>query len=285
MNFNKQRRNFTFSRPSVERSVSPRERSASPRSSSPAPSLSTIAKEVKWSNKFRLSFAPTPKPIVNDVHSSGHSSLATVNNGVNETILDNTNPFLSRSPTLAELSKGPFVKTPSPKVAPVAMSDFLSRESEILGGEFAKAAPSLGGDEIDFDRAASAFPDISLDGTGDIPTPVVPALSRGATQVDDFGFDDFTSAPPVRDVKITGGDEIDRFEDQFPDLDGGAHVEVSRALLRLFEYSSTTQRHIRLSSSNLRLVHKHHLLLARNHLLLTPRLSSINLCPTKTSPR
>lgn len=51
------------------------------------------------------------------------------------------------------------------------MSDFLSRESDILGGEFSSSGSYPADGDIDFDRAASAFPDISLDGSGDLPTP------------------------------------------------------------------------------------------------------------------
>lgn len=101
--------------------------------------------------------------------------------------------------------------------------DFLSRESELLGGEFSvpsntgdSFATAAGGEEIDFDRAASAFPDISLD--GDIPEvaapPAAAAPSRG------FSFDDFE--PPrerATDVKVTGDDEIEKFESDFPELD------------------------------------------------------------------
>jgi len=81
---------------------------------------------------------------------------------------------------------------------------------------------SSGNDEIDFDRAASAFPDISLDGTDDIPvisnvtSPVAPVPSSSG-----FSFDDFDSAPTpaAPPVKVTGDDEIDKFESEFPDID------------------------------------------------------------------
>lgn len=96
------------------------------------------------------------------------------------------------------------------------MTDFLSRESELLGGQFSS------GDDIDFDRAASAFPDISLDGSSDIPTPTLggaPALSQ-QTSTSSYGdFDDFATPPPHADVKVTGDDEIEQFESQFPDID------------------------------------------------------------------
>jgi hypothetical protein len=80
-----------------------------------------------------------------------------------------------------------------------------------------------GADEIDFDRAASAFPDISLDGEGDIPipsqAPPVVAKSGGSG----FSFDDFDSPLTYKDtvVKVTGDDEIGKFESDFPDIDVG----------------------------------------------------------------
>lgn len=78
-------------------------------------------------------------------------------------------------------------------------------------------------DDFDFDRAASAFPDISLDGEGDIPSfPAVSAPAPPST----FSFDNFDS-PPRYDVKVTGDDEIEKFEDQFPELDTG-HVRPFR---------------------------------------------------------
>ena len=86
-------------------------------------------------------------------------------------------------------------------------------------------ADLFGGDEIDFDRAASAFPDISLDGDGDIPfsgapstQPVAPSNNTG------FSFDAFDALPPVpktTTVKVTGDDEIEKFESEFPEIDVG----------------------------------------------------------------
>ncbi|KAG9312174.1 clathrin light chain-domain-containing protein [Chiua virens] len=78
-------------------------------------------------------------------------------------------------------------------------------------------------DDFDFDRAASAFPDISLAGEGDVPTfqtPPAPAPPAA------FSFDSFDSPPrqTFSDVKVTGDDEIDKFEDQFPELDVGQTV-------------------------------------------------------------
>jgi len=77
-----------------------------------------------------------------------------------------------------------------------------------------------GADEIDFDRAASAFPDISLDGDGDIPIPSqVPPLATKSGGAG-FSFDDFDSLPTHKDttVKVTGDDEIEKFETDFPDI-------------------------------------------------------------------
>jgi hypothetical protein len=113
------------------------------------------------------------------------------------------------------------------------MSDFPD-----LGSEFATAPSSAVGD-IDFDRAASAFPDISLDGDGDfnafssstVSAAGAASISRG------FSFDDFGS-PPVPDVKVTGDDEIDKFEDQFPELDVPG-PQVSVIFLLLFLLSSS----------------------------------------------
>ncbi|KAF8549171.1 hypothetical protein OG21DRAFT_1448222 [Imleria badia] len=78
-------------------------------------------------------------------------------------------------------------------------------------------------DDFDFDRAASAFPDISLDGAGDVPTfATAPAPAPPSA----FSFDDFGSPPrqTFQDVKVTGDDDIEKFEDQFPELDVGHTV-------------------------------------------------------------
>jgi hypothetical protein len=90
------------------------------------------------------------------------------------------------------------------------MSDYL--QDDILGG--------TGGD-FDFDRAAEAFPDISLDGEGDFSLPSKPSAATRNTS--GFSFDDFGSPPRERaaDVKVTGDDEIDKFENEFPDIDIG----------------------------------------------------------------
>ncbi|TFY79602.1 hypothetical protein EWM64_g4411 [Hericium alpestre] len=86
-----------------------------------------------------------------------------------------------------------------------------------------------GGDDIDFERAASAFPDISLDGEGDIPSlpTAAPPIIPEATGVP-FNLDALTSPPPMRDVKITGDDDgvIEKFENEFPDIDLPAEPPV-----------------------------------------------------------
>ncbi|KAK7690142.1 hypothetical protein QCA50_006791 [Cerrena zonata] len=105
------------------------------------------------------------------------------------------------------------------------MDDFLARENDVLGDEFATPTATggsfatAGGGDIDFDSAAAAFPDISLDGSGDIPPPI--SLSNSTATSGGFSFDDFSSAPSDRsaDVKVTGDDEIMKFENEFPEID------------------------------------------------------------------
>jgi hypothetical protein len=76
------------------------------------------------------------------------------------------------------------------------------------------------GEEIDFDAAASQFPDISLDGLGDIPSlpTQAPPISQSSSG---FTFDDFNTPldKPETIVKVTGDDEIEKFENEFPELD------------------------------------------------------------------
>jgi len=104
--------------------------------------------------------------------------------------------------------------TPFPKLKFIddvdqgSMADFLS-------------GLSSSNDDIDFDRAVSAFPDISLDGSGDIPTPTLggaPVISHQTSTSSYTDFDDFVTPPPHNDVKVTGDDEIEQFESQFPDI-------------------------------------------------------------------
>ena len=110
------------------------------------------------------------------------------------------------------------------------MSDFLSRESDILGNEFSTSLHrSTGDDDIDFDRAASAFPDIDID-SGDFiqgsqpPPPIVAARTSNG-----FSFDNFGSPPPSQktEVKVTGDDDFNAFESEFPEIEIGAG-QVSR---------------------------------------------------------
>jgi len=107
------------------------------------------------------------------------------------------------------------------------MSDFLSREADILGGEFSTSMHgNASADDIDFDRAASAFPDINVD-SGDFISSQPPIVA-GRTS-NGFSFDDFES-PPFQQhkdtqVKATGDDDLDKFENEFPDINAG---QVSR---------------------------------------------------------
>lgn len=105
--------------------------------------------------------------------------------------------------------------------------DFLARESELLGDDFSiptntggSFATATGGEEIDFDAAASAFPDISLDGDfPSLPETAAPPAA-GSALSGGFSFDDFE--PPrerTTEVKVTGDDEIDKFESEFPEID------------------------------------------------------------------
>jgi len=107
------------------------------------------------------------------------------------------------------------------------MSDFLSREANILGGEFSTSLQgTTTNDDIDFDRAASAFPDIDID-SGDFvqssqPPPIVATRTSNA-----FSFDDFESTPFQQkntQVKVTGDDDFDTFETEFPEIDAGQHL-------------------------------------------------------------
>lgn len=82
-------------------------------------------------------------------------------------------------------------------------------------------ADLLGGNNIDeFERAANAFPDISLDGFGDLPSaPAANQISNSNSA--GFSFDDFDTplAPSGRPVRVTGDDELEKFENEFPDIE------------------------------------------------------------------
>jgi len=98
--------------------------------------------------------------------------------------------------------------------------DFLAREAAILGSDFDSAfsGGGSGGGELDFDRAVTAFPDLDLD--GDVPAPPVASSQNFSASSDGFDFD-FDKPAPV--VKVTGDDELDAFENQFPEL-GDSYV-------------------------------------------------------------
>jgi hypothetical protein len=70
--------------------------------------------------------------------------------------------------------------------------------------------------EFDFDRAASAFPDID-DFGGDAPIPAPAPTQNGASFANDFDFDgpaQFNSS-----MKVTEPDELDKFTTDFPELE------------------------------------------------------------------
>lgn len=74
-------------------------------------------------------------------------------------------------------------------------------------------------DDIDFERAASAFPDISLDGSGDIPTLATQnSTTSFKSNGSGFSFDDF-DAPAPTNVKVTGDDELEKFTSSFPEIE------------------------------------------------------------------
>jgi len=103
--------------------------------------------------------------------------------------------------------------------------------SNLFGDDFSSFTSSKDAEEIDFEFAASAFPDISLDGSSDVLTlPTAPSMA-GSTSMSGFSFDDFDpvpNQPAGHAVKVTGNDEIEKFESEFPDIEVPA---VSRFLL------------------------------------------------------
>lgn len=75
--------------------------------------------------------------------------------------------------------------------------------------------------DIDFDRAASAFPDISLDGENDFASFATPSHAPAAP-AGPFDLDAFGGPTPTREVRVTGhdaDDEIGKFESEFPELE------------------------------------------------------------------
>lgn len=125
-------------------------------------------------------------------------------------------------------------------------------------------------DEIDFDRAVSAFPDISLDGSTDIPTfDVAPSFTGGGQinrSTSGFSFDDFDTAPSSA-VKVTGDDVIEKFENEFPDISVPDQVSCF-----FFPFSNfgTSQELNRFLYSRLLLLRRLHLNLNRRHCPLLP---------------
>lgn len=106
--------------------------------------------------------------------------------------------------------------------------DFLAREAAVLGDSF--VMPTGGGDsgEYDFENAASAFPD--LDGDGDVPIPEPSRMKSTQGQQDGFDMDfGGYSRPAPTEVKVTGDDDLDQFDSQFPDI-GGVSPCLSRVV-------------------------------------------------------
>ncbi len=99
------------------------------------------------------------------------------------------------------------------------MSYFLSREAELLGGDFVPSGISGLDGDIDVERAISAFPDLGLD--DDLP-PSITSPSRNA-QGSTLSFDDFEGTPggtSFPDLNVIEDNDIDKFENQFPSIDG-----------------------------------------------------------------
>ncbi|PPQ98360.1 hypothetical protein CVT26_013616 [Gymnopilus dilepis] len=90
--------------------------------------------------------------------------------------------------------------------------------SDLFDSNFTSSFQSSNNDDIDFERAASAFPDISLDGSTELPN--VAPVAAGRTN-SGFSFDDFEDPLEKKDinVKVTGDDEIEKFESEFPDIE------------------------------------------------------------------
>lgn len=104
---------------------------------------------------------------------------------------------------------------------------FLAREQAILGGSFSPTgADGVSSSAIDFDAAASAFPDLDdFDEQALAPiSQAVPSSLNDELGGGFGGFGDFESIPSFdvshpTDVKVTGDDELEKFESQFPDID------------------------------------------------------------------
>ncbi|KIM23011.1 hypothetical protein M408DRAFT_28249 [Serendipita vermifera MAFF 305830] len=85
-------------------------------------------------------------------------------------------------------------------------------------------------DDDDFSRAASAFPalDDDLDGFGMTTTAAPAPIQNISSEPLDFDFDPMpaSSAPPVR---VTGDDEMQQFESQFPDIGEPAYSQPAKS--------------------------------------------------------
>jgi hypothetical protein len=90
--------------------------------------------------------------------------------------------------------------------------------SDFFGADFSSFSGNKNTAEFDFDRAASAFPDISLD---DDDVPTFPNSSGGDTRTTSgFSFHDFDTAPSLSPaVRVTGDDELEKFENEFPEIE------------------------------------------------------------------
>ncbi|GJJ08601.1 hypothetical protein Clacol_002820 [Clathrus columnatus] len=109
--------------------------------------------------------------------------------------------------------------------------DLLARERELLGDTFGAPTDVAPGnvEDIDFDRAVFAFPDIGLDGNASVP-PGLPSTSSS-----NFEFNSFASPPPPIVKVTTNNEEIDKFESAFPDIGSTVSPPPARAA-----FTSTT---------------------------------------------
>jgi len=94
----------------------------------------------------------------------------------------------------------------------------------------------------DLTRAASTFPalDDDLDGFGALTTAAPAPIQSIPSEPLDFDFDPLpaSSAPPV---KVTGDDEVQKFENQFPDIGG---VSANKQNIRVAAVDAPCSPHI-----------------------------------------